>query len=80
LKLRLERHAAHYQGGGGHDLEWIETTPAVVEYGQDQKPVRPKNLPNGFEYHSGFRDQYGVQTFLWCRKAPLSAGRCGRCP
>lgn len=82
MRLRLDPHAAHYEGGGGHDLEWITIEPTVVEYSRRGLPCLPTNvqLPHGFEFHSGSVTKAGVQQWHFCRRAPLSQGRCGRCP
>lgn len=64
-------HAAHTGNGGGWDLEQIDIQSAT-RFGH--------NLPPGFEYHSGYRDHAGNQHWLFVRCAPLSPGRCERCP
>lgn len=61
MKLRIEPHAAHYQGGGGHDLEWMDLEETV-------KPTKFNAIKEGKQF------------WHFCRKAPLSQGKCGRCP
>ena len=71
-KITRELHAAHTLNGGGWDLEWIEiTTP-------DRASV--VNLPPGFKSHVGNRDSNGTQHWFFVREAPMSLGKCGRCP
>lgn len=64
------KHAAHTANGGGWDLEQIDVQ-AESRFELD--------LPNGFAYHSGYRDAEGLQHWLFTRKAPMSEGKCGRC-
>lgn len=60
-----EQHAAHYQGGGGHDLEvWTTRIPEAT--------------PAHVEYHYGYVKD-GVQYTIWARHAPLSGPPCARC-
>lgn len=60
-------HAAHYGRGGGHDLGWINIQA-------DAKPAPPV----GYEFHYGFvRD--GLQWWSFCKRLPLSNGRCPEC-
>lgn len=66
--IARERHAAHTGPGTGWDLEWIDTT--------EEQPV--DLLRSGFKLHSGYR-KYGVQHWMYCRRAPLSEGTCERC-
>jgi hypothetical protein len=78
------RHAAHYAGGGGHDLLTLEVTvPASKEAGTamfDKRGVpRVEGLPAGFEYHSGHGEPGGTQRWRFVRTAPLSEGTCALC-
>jgi hypothetical protein len=79
------RHAAHYAGGGGHDLLTLEVTvPTSKDAGAamfDARGVpRVEGLPPGFAYHSGHREPDGVQRWRFTKTDALSAGRCVHCP
>jgi len=65
------KHAAHYQGGGGHDLEqWSFLA---------ERNERPADVPSDAEYHHGFLAQNGDQGWVYVRKAPMSDGACAWC-
>lgn len=63
------KHAAH-TANGGWDLEQIDV--------QAESRFEVE-LPDGFAYHSGYRDAEGRQHWLFTKKAQLSEGKCGRC-
>lgn len=65
-------HAAHYYGGGGHDLE-------EFVYAQPKRGPVPPEVPTDAEYQCGFIHD-GVQHWVWTRRAPLSPERCRLCP
>lgn len=79
-------HAAHAEGGGGWDLEQWDVRG--VERHEDVKSVVGKpaaqaehgDVPLDAEYHHGYRDAEGRQHWVFVRSAPLSPGRCPRCP
>lgn len=64
-------HAAHYEGGGGHDLEIWD---AVREWNDP----RPACVPADAERHHGYLDDQKQQHVVFTRTAPLS-GSCPRC-
>jgi hypothetical protein len=64
------KHAGHYAGGGGHDLEsWDVVSP--TRFHRD-------GVPNDAEYHSGYLKD-GIQYWRFVRCAPLSEGTCAMC-
>lgn len=70
------KHAAHYmyQPGKGHDLEqWI------VRDDGSRFPAPSPDVPDDAKYSCGFLES-GVQFWVFTRIAPLSEGRCDRCP
>ena len=71
IRTQVEKHAAHYRNGSGHDLEWF-----IFEAPKNE---RPADMPADAQYHSGFM-RGGRQFWAYCRTLPLSPGRCGRCP
>lgn len=70
ITYRRDVHAAHYYGGGGHDLE-IYT---VVS----EKPIRPSEVPADAELSVG-SNIHGIQTWTWTRRVPMTEGRCNQC-
>ncbi len=66
-----EAHAAHYQGGGGHDLEKWDYT--------GWEPPTHIGRPPGTEFAHGYIDPHGVKHWVYTRRAPLSNVYCSRC-
>lgn len=73
VAVARERHAAHYEGNGrkGHDLFYVTFA--------GETNSRPANLPPDATYLQGFSAN-GKQQWQYVRPAPLSPGRCPRCP
>lgn len=82
VTVERARHAAHYEGGGGHDLLTLEVEmPAsrLTRYNRRGEPdARPLGLGYEWEYHSGSRE---ADTQRWCyiKRVPLDLGTCERC-
>lgn len=71
------RHAAHYLGGGGHDLEqWDVSGTAWRPY---SLVVERPDVPSSASYAYGYIDKNGEQHWVFTRVCPLDAGTCERC-
>lgn len=83
VTVNRARHAAHYEGGGGHDLL---TATIVMPAGREtlysrrgEPDARPLGLGREWEYHSGSRETDGRQRYRYVKRAPLDMGTCERC-
>lgn len=68
------KHAAHTGPNSGWDLEQI------IVKSEARWAIVAMDLPHGFEYHHGFRDDAKIQHWVFYRHAPLSPERCANCP
>jgi hypothetical protein len=70
-------HAAHYAGGGGHDLEqWDIKSPLPP----NRAMLTALGVPYAALYHVGYLDANGAQHWTYTLQAPLTGDRCARCP
>ena len=76
VTYRRVSHAAHYaptHPDRGHDLEqW--------DYAQPSRLPVPAGVGLGAEWHVGYLNAYGVQHWVYVRRAPLTGETCPRCP